>query len=94
MKTLIVCEVALLYFGGLASYARKDNAGFVRAVGEVGIRSGLGCALLLFVLLLMADLGAEGAAALFGAIVAFSYLTAAVDVINAGVDMVLGIGEM
>lgn len=93
MKFLIVAQMALLYFGNLATYSQVKDVSLLDAAATIGVRSGIGVLLLLFILMLIADTSEGGAAIANGlaVIVVFSYLTQTVTFINETVASILGV---
>ena len=91
LKGLIVIECGLLWVGTVFHYAGDFGGDLTKAVVAVGVRSAIPTVMLMFVLLLLADLGAEGIAVLFGGIVAFSYLMDASALLNNIVSYLLSL---
>jgi hypothetical protein len=89
MKVLILVEMLVLWLGNINHYMSKSDASLTDTITTVGVRTAVPAAILSFWLFLVADLGGEKIAALFGAIVAFAYLMGSADAINNITDAIL-----
>lgn len=88
-KTLVVVEMLVLWLGTINHYKGDYKNDLGATLAAVGVRSAVPTAILAFWLLLLSDLGGGKIAAVFGGIVAFSYLMGSVDLINEITDSLL-----
>lgn len=90
-KTIILGEMLLLWAGTIMHYQGRF-ASLPDAVIQVGVRTSIPTLILLFWLMLLADVGGEEGgliAALLGGIIAFTYLTNALSLLNDLTDALL-----
>jgi hypothetical protein len=89
VRAAIVFECLLLWAGTVDHYRGRYSGDLTQTVVHVGVHSAIPTAMLLFVLLMLADFGAEEIAVLLGGIIALSYLMDASTVLNDIVDAML-----
>jgi hypothetical protein len=91
-KTAITLEMIMLYAGSLARLREREQS-YAAVFVKDGIKAAIPPALLLFWLLVLADLGAGGIAALLGFIIVLSYAMQGLDWLNNITDALLGYAE-
>jgi hypothetical protein len=91
VRGLVVIECLVLWAGTIDHYKGRYSGDLTQTVVHVGVHSAIPTVLLLFVLLMLADLGADGIAVLLGGIITLSYLMNASQVLN---DMIGALIQM
>ena len=92
-RTLIIVEMLLLWLGTIDHYKKDYRGSIALSAANVGIRTVIPVGLLTFWLLLLADLGAGGLAALIGGIIAYTYILGSLTLLTDITDAMLAISK-